>query len=66
MGNSRIPGISEYAMYGIVAEIGIDMQQFPSAAHLASWEGVFPSRHETAGKQFSGEPRKGTPGYVSC
>src|SRR5579885_295580 len=32
-----IAGISERAAYGILAEIGIKMQQFPTAAHLASW-----------------------------
>jgi transposase len=56
-----IPGISERAAYGILAEIGIKMEQFPTASHLASWAGVCPGNHESAGKRLSGKTRKGNP-----
>jgi transposase len=56
-----IPGVSERAAFAILAEIGIQMQQFPTAGHLASWAGVCPGNHESAGKRLSGKTRKGNP-----
>jgi transposase len=58
---STIPGVSERSAFGILAEIGIKMQQFPTAGHLASWAGVCPGNHESAGKRLSGKTRKGNP-----
>jgi transposase len=34
---------------------------FPTAANLASWAGLCPGNHESAGKRKSGKPRKGNP-----
>jgi transposase len=56
-----IPGISRRAAEGILAEIGIDMMRFPSAAHLASWAGMCPGNNESAGKRLSGKTTKGSP-----
>src|SRR3954452_12761426 len=35
------------------------MSRFPTAAHLASWAGLCPGNHESAGKRPSGRARKG-------
>ena len=45
----------------IVGEIGVDMSRFPTPAHLASWAGLCPGHHESAGKRRSGRARKGNP-----
>ena len=34
-----IPGISDVSASAIIAEIGVDISQFPDATHLASWAG---------------------------
>lgn len=56
-----IPGINQRSAEGILAEIGIDMTRFPTAGHLASWAGICPGNHESAGKRLSGKTRKGSP-----
>jgi transposase len=56
-----IPGIGPYLAEALIAEIGTDMSRFPTAAHLASWAGMCPGNHESAGKRRSGKTRKGSP-----
>jgi transposase len=56
-----IPGVGRRTAEVIVAEIGPDMGRFPTAGHLASWAGMCPGNHESAGKRLSGRTRKGSP-----
>ena len=56
-----VPGVDRIAAWGLVAEMGFDMEQFPSAKHAASWGGVCPGNHESAGKRLGGRTRKGNP-----
>jgi transposase len=56
---ATIPGIDRRAAENIVAEIGTDMGQFPSAGHLASWAGMCPGNRESAGKRQSGKTTRG-------
>ena len=56
-----IPGIGKWTAELILAEIGTDMDRFPTAEHLASWAGMCPGNDESAGKRRSGKTRKGDP-----
>ena len=42
-----IPGIKERAATSLIAEIGVDMTKFQTAAHLASWSGLKPRNDES-------------------
>jgi transposase len=55
-----IPGVGETVAQIIVAEIGVDMERFPTANHLASWAGMCPGNNESAGKRKSGKTTKGS------
>ena len=47
---TTIPGVSETVARVIIAEVGTDMTQFPSAGHLVSWAGLCPRLDESAGQ----------------
>lgn len=46
-----VPGIDKLTAANILAEMGPDMNQFPSPSNLSSWAGVSPGNHESAGKK---------------
>ena len=54
-----IPGVDRRTAEGLIAEVGTDMARFGSAQRLASWAGMCPGQHESAGKQRSGKTRRG-------
>ena len=48
------PGIKNtFTAIGIISEIGVNMEAFPSAKHLCSWAGLAPTNNESAGKKKS-------------
>jgi transposase len=53
-----IPGVKENAST-IIAEIGVDMDRFPSERHLSSWAGMSPGNNESAGKTKPGSTSHG-------
>ena len=48
-----IPGVKERAATSLIAEIGVDMTKFQTAAHLASWSGLKPRNDVSNGKYKS-------------
>jgi transposase len=68
---ATIPGISLTAAAAIISETGPRPGEFfTTGAHLASWAGLCPGNHESAGKRKHGKPRKGSqhlqPLLVEC
>lgn len=54
----EIPGFDLRTGQNLIAEIGTDMSRFPTAKHLASWAGICPGNHQSAGKRKGGRIRK--------
>ena len=54
-----IPGVGPRTAEILIAELGVDRRQFPTARHAASWAGLCPGTHESAGKRRAVRTRKG-------
>jgi transposase len=61
-----LPGVKKNAAERIIAEIGVNMNQFPSDGHLSSWAGISPGNNESAGKRYSGRITPGNKWLKSC
>ncbi len=57
----EVPGIGPRAAQVIIAEIGLDMAQFPTAAHLVSWAKLSPRTIQSGLRSHSGRVGKGNP-----
>jgi transposase len=56
-----VPGIGRLSAAAILAEIGTDLEPFPSAEQLASWAGLCPGSRESAGIQKGRQTTHGNP-----
>ena len=56
---AEIPGISVMLAIVIIAEIGLNMTLFPTAAHLVSWIGLCRSARQSGTRHGKGTQKKG-------
>jgi len=56
---AEIPGVSPDLARSIIAETGLDMTRFPTAAHLVSWAGLCPSARQSGPRTRTGKKNQG-------
>lgn len=58
----ELPGVDQVAARAILSNLGPTLEAFPTSGHLASWCGLCPGNHESAGKRKRGKsPVRGHP-----
>jgi transposase len=57
----EVAGIGRHAAQVIIAEVGLDMGQFPTPAHLVSWARLSPRTIQSGAKHRAGATGKGNP-----
>jgi transposase len=57
----EVAGIGRHAAQVIIAEVGLDMGQFPTPAHLVSWARLSPRTIQSGTKHRAGATGKGNP-----
>ncbi len=67
---SAMPGLGRHSAQALVAEIGLNMEAFPTVGHLVSWASLCPRLDESAGRARSTRVRPGAawlkPLLVQC
>jgi transposase len=56
---AEIPGLSPDLARAVIAETGLDMSRFPTAAHLVSWAGLCPSARQSGPRTRAGKKGRG-------
>ena len=56
---AEIPGVSPDLARAIIAETGLDMSRFPTAAHLVSWAGLCPAARQSGPRTRTGKKGQG-------
>lgn len=57
---TKLPGITDYNWMQLLAEIGVDMQQWKTEKHFTSWLGLAPKQNHSGKKRKNHKP-KGKP-----
>ncbi|WP_322753324.1 transposase [Frankia sp. Cas3] len=57
----EVPGIAVRGAQIVLAEVGLDMRQFPTAGHLVSWAKLCPRTVQSGAKNRNGRTGKGNP-----
>lgn len=61
-----IPGMADHSLLRVISETGVDLTQWPSAAHFTSWSGLAPGAAQSGKRRKSQARPLNRVGHIFC
>lgn len=63
---TRLPGMADYTLLQVIAEVGTDLRQWPTEKHFTAWAGLAPGTHQSGKRRTNHSRHRNRTGQLFC